>query len=127
MTTEERARMSDLCAQIQSEKDFTRFQELARQVTELISAKQNRFPESRFAPCGTCQKVVQATATRTMPADETGAEFVEIHIAGAQPLYSEIRIENSFDDSHGHRLALQVPGTLEVKFQAPPHNFTVKS
>lgn len=126
MTSEERARMSDLCAQIQSEKDFSRFQELTRQVTELIYAKQKRFPESQFAPSGTCQKVVQATATRTMPAYDNKSELVEIHIADAQPLYSEIRIENSFQDDHGHRLALKVPAALEVKLQAPSHNFTVK-
>jgi len=119
--------MSDLCAQIQSEKDFAKFQELTREVIELISAKHNRFPESKFAPAGRGQKLVQGTASRTVQAYESGAELVEIHIAGAEPLFGEIRLENSFHDDHGHLLALRVPAVLDVKFQAPADSFVVKS
>ena len=126
MTSEERARMNDLCAQIQSEKDFSKFQELTREVTALISAKQNRFPESRFAPAGSAQKILQATATRTLNGIETGAELVEIRVAGAQPLYAEIRVENSFTDDHGNRLALQTPAPLDLKLQADAHHFVAK-
>lgn len=126
MTSKERARMNDLCAQIQSEKDFSKFQQLTREVTSLISAKQNRFPESRFAPAGTGQKLVQATATRTVSGFESGADFVEIRLAGAQPLFAEIRVENSFTDDHGNRLALQTPAPVDVKLQANAQHFTLK-
>lgn len=127
MTSEERSRMNDLCAQIQSEKDFNKFQQLTREVTALISAKQNRFPESRFAPSGTGEKFVHAIATRTVSGFESGSELVEIHFADAQPLFAEIRIENSFTDNHGNRLAIQTPAPVDVKLQAPAQHFTLKS
>ncbi len=119
--------MNDLCAQIQNEKDFNRFQELTREVTALISAKQNRFPESRFAQPGSAQKILQATATRTLNGIENGTELIEIRVADAQPLYAEIRVENSFTDDHGNRLALQTPAPLDVKLQADAHHFIAKA
>ena len=120
--------MNDLCVEIQNEKNYQKFEELTREVTALISAKQSRFPESKFAPVGTGQKVLQATAVRTMKSlNVDNAEVIEIHIETAEPLYSEIRVENSFTDEHGNALALQPPARLHVKFQAPADQFAERT
>lgn len=125
MTSEERARMNDLCIQIQDEKSYQKFEELMREVVALMSAKESRFPESKFAPSGTGQKILQATATRTLKGfNSSDTEVVEIHLDGAEPLYSEIRIENSFNDDRGNLLALQTPAPVDLKLQAPSHSFT---
>jgi hypothetical protein len=119
--------MNELCVQIQSEKSYQRFEELMREVTALMSAKESRFPESKFAPAGTGQKVIAATAIRSLKGFNSGdADVVEIHLAGAEPLYSEIRIENSFTDDRGNLLTLQTPAPLDVKLQAPAHHFAIK-
>jgi hypothetical protein len=120
MTPEERARMNELCVEIQSEKDYRKFEDLMRQVTALMSAKESRFPESRLAPAGTAQKILHATATRTLQnPDPREPELVEIRLADAQPLYSEIRVENSFSDERGTTVALHPPAILEVRLRAP--------
>ena len=128
MTPEERARMNDLCNQIQNEKSYQKFEELVREVTALMSAKESRFPESKFASAGTGQKLLHATAVRTVKRSTPGdPDVVEIHVAGAEPLYSEIRVENSFNDDRGNVLALQTPAPVDLKLQAPSHCFTLKS
>ena len=126
MTQEERTRMNDLCVQIQNEKNFERFDELMREVTALMSAKQSRFPESKLAPIGSGQKVLNATAVRTIKGlGRDGSDLVEIHLADAEPLYSEIRVENSFIDERGNALTLQPPARLDVKLQAPAARFVL--
>jgi hypothetical protein len=128
MTPEERARMNELCVQIQNEKNFQKFEALMREVTALMSAKESRFPESRLAPAGTGHKILRATAVRTMKSLNSGnAEVVEIHLAGAEPLYSEIRVENTFTDERGNLLALQPPAPLDVHLQAPAQLFAIRS
>lgn len=120
--------MNELCVQIQNEKNFQRFEELMREVTALMSAKESRFPESKFAPPGTGEKILHATAVRTMKGlDSADPEVVEIHLIDAAPLYGEIRIENSFTDERGNALALRPPASLDVKLQAPAHRFAIKS
>lgn len=120
--------MNDLCVQIQNEKNYQKFAELMREVTALMSAKESRFPESKFAPAGTGQKLLQATAVRTMKGlNSADSEVVEIHLAGAEPLYSEIRVENSFTDDRGNVLALQTPAPVDLKLQAPSHRFALRS
>jgi hypothetical protein len=128
MTTEERARMNDLCIQIQNEKSYPKFEELMREVTALMSAKESRFPESKFAPVGTGHKILHATAMRTMKGFNSGdTEVVEIHLAGAEPLYSEIRVENSFNDDRGNVVSIQTPAPVDLKIQAPSHRFALRS
>jgi hypothetical protein len=127
MTPEERTRMNALCVQIQNEKNYQKFEELMREVTALMSAKESRFPESKLAAPGTGQKTLRATAVRTMKGFNAGdSEVVEIHLADAEPLYSEIRVENAFLDEHGNSLTLRTPAALDVKFQAPAHRFALK-
>jgi len=128
MTPDERARMNDLCVQIQNEKNYQKFEELMREVTTLMSAKESRFPESKFAPAGTGQRVMGAIAVRTMKNPIPGdVETIEIRLTAAEPLYSEIRIANIFTDEHGNALALQTPGPLDVKLQAPANRFSMRS
>jgi len=126
MTPEERVRMNDLCVQIQNEKNYQKFEELIHEITALMSAKESRFPESRFALAGTGQKSLNATAIRTMKALDDG-EVVEIRFADAEPLYSEIRVQNSFVDERGNSLALQTPALLDVKLQAPVQSFVPRT
>lgn len=125
MTPEERTRMNELCVQIQNEKNYQKFEELMREVNALMAAKESRFPESKFAPAGVGQKILHATATRTLkhPGQD---DLVEIHLADAQALYSEIRVENSFIDDRGNTLALHPPAPLDVKLYAPLHRFETK-
>jgi hypothetical protein len=125
MTPQERARMNDLCTEIQNEKDYAKFEELTREVTALMSAKARRFPENKFSPAGNGRKVLQATATRTVSVPGF-AELVEIRLAEAQPLYGEIRVENSFTDSRGAVLALQPPAPIDVTLSAPADRLGVK-
>ncbi len=125
MTPDEQARMNELCAQIQKEKDYKKFEELMRNVTALMAAKKSRFPESKLAPAGTGQTTLHATAVRTIRRPE--GQFIEVHVAEAEPLYSEIRIANSFTDEQGKELALQTPAPLDLKLQAPAHRFMVRS
>lgn len=128
MTPEERARMSELCVQIQNEKNYQKFEELIREANALMLAKERRFPESKLAPAGQGWKVLRATATRTLKTlNPRETDLVEIHIDDAQPLYSEIRIENAFVDDNGKPLALHPPAALDITLQAPAHRFTMKA
>lgn len=127
MTPEERTRMDELCVRIKEEKNYNKFEELIREVTALISAKESRFPESKVAPAGTAHKVLHATATRTMRSlDARPAGTVEIRVADAEPLFSEIRVENSFTDDRGNTIAIRTPAPLEIKLQAPAHHFPIR-
>ena len=119
--------MNELCFQIQTEKNYQRFEELFHEATALMSAKERRFPESKLAPAGTAQKTLHATATRIMKAlDPHQAETVEIRLADGEPLYSEIRIENSFTDDRGNTLAIQPPAPLDITLRAPADRFATK-
>lgn len=117
--------MNELCVQLQNEKNYQKFEELMREVTALMATKERRFPESKFSPAGTGQKILHATAARTLNLPGQG-EIMEIHFADAQPLYSEIRVENAFVDDHGKPLALKTPSPLNVKLEAPAHHFAVR-
>jgi hypothetical protein len=128
MTPEERTRASELCTQIQTEKDYERYQELTRELTELMLAKARRFPENNAVPSGTAQKKLHGRATRNLNPPFAGApEQVEIHLDEAQHLYSELRIENSFSDPNGRLFAVRAPATLDVVFHAPAASLRAKS
>jgi hypothetical protein len=116
--------MNELCAQIQAEKNYDKFEALTREVIVLLSAKESRLAEPKPAPAGTAHKLLHATATRTLaPLGPGNAETVEIHIAEAGPLYGEIRIENTFTDEHGNVLSLRPPARLEIDLHAPAQRF----
>lgn len=131
MTPEERERMNALCAQIQQEKDFDKFEELTGELTRLISMKERRFPEHKFlVPTLTNKgwRLIRAVATKVLkPVHTLGADKVEISIPDADDLYREIRLANSLTDRRGNMLALQ-PGThVDVILGADRENLVTKS
>ncbi len=117
--------MNELCVQLQNEKNYQRFEELMHEVTALMVTKERRFPESKFAPAGTGEKILHATATRTLRNPGHG-ELLEIQFADAQPLFSEIRVENSFTDERGNPVALEPPAPVDVKLQASAEHFAIR-
>ena len=48
-----------------------------------------------------------------------GKEKAEIHIAGAEPLYEEIRIANSLKDQNGTEVRLKEGAKVTVTVEAP--------
>jgi len=131
MTPEERERMNALCAEIQQEKDYDKFEQLTQQLTQLISRKEQRFPEHKFLlPTLTNKgwKLMPAVVNKVLkPRSPFGTEKVEISIPDADDLFREIRVENLLIDAKGNMLALQ-PGTqLDVRLEADKENLTGKS
>ena len=53
-------------------------------------------------------------------------EKAEIAIEGADPLYKEIRIENTLRDEEGNEVALIPSAEVEVTIEAEPHQTTPK-
>ena len=47
MTAEERDRMNALCLQIQQEKNYQKFEELARELHDVVARKERKFPERK--------------------------------------------------------------------------------
>lgn len=128
MTPEERERMNALCAQIQQEKDYDRFEKLTQQLSQLISRKEQRFPEHKFLlPTLTNKgwKLMPAVVNKVLK--HFHAEMVEIAIPDADELFREIRVENLLTDAKGNMLALQ-PGThLDVRLEADRNNLIPKA
>ena len=123
MTPEEREQMNSLCARIQNEKDYERFEALLRELNDVISRKEQRFPQShgvgmpgRLRPWKTVSGVVQKVLKNIY--SWQGADAVEISIAEAEELFREIRIENRFTDVDGHPVALKDGARLDVTFEA---------
>ncbi len=122
MTSEERVRMNELCAAIQEEKEYEKFASILREMSELISRKeQRRFKDRprlvwhRNRPF----KTVPAVVNKVVP---TGVarqpEKVEISITPADYLFREVRIENTLIHPDGDIVALKPGAKLEVTFEA---------
>jgi hypothetical protein len=60
---------------------------------------------------GTVQKIIKSPYE---------PEKAQIGVEGADHLYSEIRIENTFQDEDGKDVALKPGAEVEVKVEAPP-------
>lgn len=61
---------------------------------------------------GTVEKIIQ-------PPDPTDPEKAQINIQeGADPLYKEIRIENTLTDEQGNEVKLKEGAKVEVKVEA---------
>jgi len=123
MTPEEREQMNSLCIRIQNEKDYERFEALLRELNDVISRKERRFPQShsagmpgRLRPWKTVSGVVQKVLKNIY--SRHGADAVEISIAEAEELFREIRIENRFTDVDGQPVALKDGARLDVTFEA---------
>jgi hypothetical protein len=128
VTEAERHRMNDLCLQIKQEKNYQRFEKLTRELQALVAMKEHRFPEHQPSRGGSGWKRLPAVAKRLIkPLHLKVIEQVEIKISGAEELYSDIRIENSFTNDSGALLAIQEGAPLEVSLQAPVEHFREKT
>lgn|SRR5262249_40410466 len=130
MTPEERDQMNELSTRIQQEKDYRRFEGLLRDLNDLIRRKELRFPQHNVGakrypsrPWKTVSGSVQKIVTNVYAPQ---AENVEIAIDGAEDLFREIRIENSFTDVDGQSVALKQGARVDVTFEADAKD-TVKN
>jgi hypothetical protein len=122
MTPEERERMNRVCIGLQEETDFDKYATLLRDLSELLARKeQRRFKQhpslvwQRNKPWKTLPAVVNKTVKSRLPGQP---EEVEISISGAQDLFREIRIENSFTNVDGRLVELASGVHLDVTFEA---------
>lgn len=123
MTPDERERMNRICAEIQEERDYTKFTGLLRQMNELIERKvERRFRQYPRVWCHGARPsvTVPAVAQKIIKplSDSDRKERVEISIAGADALFREVRIENRFTDMDGQSVALKQGARLDVTFEA---------
>lgn len=123
MTPEERERMNELCIEIQEERNYEKFADQLRELTELIGRKQQqrRFTgrppliSHRSRPWKTVPAVVNKvikTGVARQP------EKAELSITPADYLFREIRIENSLTGPDGETVALKQGARVEVTFEA---------
>lgn len=131
MTAEERDRMNALCLQIQQETNYQEFEELTRELRDLVARKERRFPERKSLdaePAGKGWKLMSAVAKHTLkPLNPQEAERVEISIAEADELFREIRVENSFVDAEGNVLAIKAGAELNIRLETRAGNLINKA
>lgn len=130
MTDEERETMNALCLQIQQEKNYERFEELTRQLSELVARKERRFPERKFCapnPIGKAWKLMPARASKVIESKYRPDEIVEISIPEAEDLFSELRLQNTLVDAQGNVLALKTGDFLDVRLEANANTLTRKA
>ena len=122
MTTEERARMNEICAEIQEEKNYERFAALLRELSELISRKEERRFKDRPRITWNHNRpwsTLQAVANKIIPSGPArGPERVEISLQDGDYLFREVRIENSFLHPDGSAVGLKQGARLDVTFEA---------
>jgi hypothetical protein len=114
--------MDSLCARIQQEKDYPRFEALLRELNELVGRKERRFPRhdgdgerQRKRPWRTFPAVVQKIVKSVYP-DQM--EKIEISIPAADDLFREIRVENRLTGVDGQPVALRTGAQLDVTLEA---------
>ncbi len=120
MTPEEVERMNRLCLDIQQERNLEKFESLLRDLTELVAQKERRLAvqNANVTRDARVEKTLAAIARHVIKPFASEPERVEISIPEAADLYREIRIENTFLDRQGRRVALS-PGTaVDVTFKA---------
>ncbi|HKV78097.1 MAG TPA: hypothetical protein VJP02_08170 [Candidatus Sulfotelmatobacter sp.] len=123
--------MNALCLQIQQEKNYDAFEELTRQLHELVSRKEKRFPERRSSapePTAKAWKVMPAMVKNILPPLYPQAvERVEVTIPEADDLFREIRVENSFVDAEGAVIGIKSGTRLDVRLEAAATNLGTKA
>lgn len=112
--------MNALCAQIQQEKNYEKFEELTRELNILVGQKERRFPEHEcLTPSEKGWKLMSAIVTRAFgPTQGLNPGTVEIRIPEAADLFREIRFENRFIDARGQISAIRNGARLDVKLEA---------
>jgi hypothetical protein len=124
MTPEERERLNSLCIQIQTEKDYGKFEGLLRDLNGVIDRKHRRFKEFRsdvpdFSAPTRPSKSLTGVVTKVLrPTYSPQAERVEISIPEADDLFREIRIANTFIRPDGGSVGLHAGTQLEIRFEA---------
>lgn len=66
------------------------------------------------------------TVEKIIPSRYSEPEKAEIAVEGADPLYKEIRIENTFQDEDGKEVGLKPGADVEVTLEVEPHETTPK-
>jgi hypothetical protein len=68
------------------------------------------------------------TVEKIIPPSQYGGEpeKAEISVEGADPLYKEIRVENTLQDEEGKEVGLKPGAEVEVTIEAEPHQTTPK-
>ena len=66
------------------------------------------------------------TVEKIIPPNRYEPEKAEISVEGAEPLYQELRIENTLKDEAGEAVALKPGAEVEVTIKAEPHQTTPK-
>ncbi len=121
MTSEERERMNLLCAGIQEEKNYEKYVAMMRELSELFVRKeQRRFQNQprviwqRDRP----YKTVSAVVNKLLKPSSSTPEKVEICIGAAEPLFRELRLDNTMTTPQGEVVALKQGVHVDVTFEA---------
>lgn len=69
---------------------------------------------------GTVEKIIPSVPNLDEP------EKAEIAVEGADPLYKEIRVENTLRDEEGNEVGLKPGAEVKVTIEAEPHQTTPK-
>jgi len=122
MTAEERARMNEICASIQEEKDYHKFVALLDEMSELIRRKEERrfrdYPKLIWRH-DRPWKTVSAVVKKILPTGVARSpEKVEITIDEADYLFREVRLENALTDPSGSVVALKQGARLDLTLEA---------
>lgn len=75
--------------------------------------------KAKTTKSGTVEKLVK-------PMDPHEPEKAQINIHDAEPLYQEIRIDNSLTDADGNAVQLKQGAAVEVHIEAPKDSTTAK-
>jgi hypothetical protein len=76
--------------------------------------------KAEYHPTGNLEKIIK-------PIDPSEPEKVQINVEGAEPLYQEIRIENTLTDKKGEEVALKVGAPVDVTIEADKKDTTKKA
>jgi hypothetical protein len=83
-------------------------------------AKKPKVKKPKVTKPGTVQKVIR-------PPYPQAPEKAEIAIEGADPLYREIRIENTLEDDKGQKMKLKEGAPVDVTVEADAKDTVPKS
>lgn len=124
MTPEEKEQMNELCAQIQQEKDYGRFEMLLRDLDDLVRRKESRFPQHYGTPSPSglsnrARKLLSGSVQKILTDFYANqSEKAEIGIDEAEHLFREIRIDNTFTGVDGQTVALKQGARVAITVEA---------
>jgi hypothetical protein len=86
----------------------------------------NHNVEERGQPAEKVAVTLPGTVEKIIPAIGPIPEKAQISVEGAEPLYREIRVENTLQDPAGNPVSLKKGAEVEVTIQADPEAVTPK-